>query len=74
MSNTLKLNGKIIREAEPVQGRDYLIFDTEVTGFAIRIYRSGSRSFTFDYRFNGRQRRYRIGPPSVPISVRQLTG
>ena len=62
MGKTLRINEKIIRAAEPELGRDYLIFDNEVTGFAIRIYRSGSRSFTFDYRIHGRQRRYRIGP------------
>lgn len=62
MGNTLRVNEKIIRDAIPDPERDYLIFDSEVTGFAIRIYRSGSRSFTFDYRIQGRQRRYRIGP------------
>ena len=62
MGKSLRVNEKIIRDAEPEPGRDYLIFDNEVTGFAIRIYRSGSRSFTFDYRIHGRQRRYRIGP------------
>lgn len=62
MGNTLRINEKIIRDAIPDPERDYLIFDSEVTGFAIRIYRSGSRSFTFDYRIQGRQRRYRIGP------------
>lgn len=62
MGSTLRINEKIIRDAIPDPERDYLIFDSEVTGFAIRIYRSGSRSFTFDYRIQGRQRRYRIGP------------
>lgn len=62
MDSRLKLNEKVVRDAEPVKSRDYMIFDTDVTGFAIRIYRSGSRSFTFDYRIAGRQRRYRIGP------------
>lgn len=62
MSSGLKLNEKIVREATPKPGRDYLISDSEIAGFAIRIYRSGSRAFTMDYRINGRQRRYRIGP------------
>ena len=62
MGNQLRLNEKIIRSATPKAGRDYQIFDSDIAGFAIRIYRSGSRAFTMDYRINGRQRRYRIGP------------
>lgn len=61
MRNTLKLNEKIIRDLEPIEGRDYQVFDTEIAGFAIRIYRSGNKAFTLDYRINGRQRRYKIG-------------
>jgi integrase len=62
MSSQLKLNERTVRDATPKPGRDYLISDSEIAGFAIRIYRSGSRAFTMDYRINGRQRRYRIGP------------
>lgn len=61
MRKTLKLNKKIIRDLEPIEGRDYQVFDTEIAGFAIRIYRSGNKAFTLDYRINGRQRRYKIG-------------
>lgn len=61
MVNRLRLNEKSVREAEPAKGRDYQIFDTEVRGFAVCIYRSGSRAFTIDYRHAGRQRRMTIG-------------
>jgi hypothetical protein len=44
MPRRIRLNEKSVREAEPIQGKDYQIFDTEVRGFAICIYRSGSRS------------------------------
>ena len=50
MVNRLRLNEKAVREAEPAEGRDYQIFDTDVRGFAVCIYRSGSRAFTLDYR------------------------
>ncbi|HCY99760.1 MAG: integrase [Rhodobacterales bacterium RIFCSPHIGHO2_02_FULL_62_130] len=56
-----KLTEKVIREAEPVTGRDYQIFDTEVRGFAACIYRGGGRAFTLDYRHAGRQRRMTFG-------------
>jgi len=46
-----------VRDAEPAEGRDYQIFDTDVRGFAVCIYRGGGRAFTLDYRYAGRQRR-----------------
>jgi integrase len=61
MVNRLRLNEKSVRDAEPEKGRDYQIFDTEVRGFAVCIYRSGSRAFTIDYRHAGRQRRMTLG-------------
>lgn len=61
MPKRMRLNDKSVREPRPVKGRDYQIFDTEVRGFAVCIYRSGSRAFTLDYRYAGRQRRITIG-------------
>ena len=57
MVNRQKLTEKVLREAEPAEGRDYQIFDTDVRGFAVCIYRGGGRAFTLDYRYAGRQRR-----------------
>jgi len=57
MVNRQKLTEKVLRDAEPVVGRDYQIFDTDVRGFAACIYRGGGRAFTLDYRYAGRQRR-----------------
>lgn len=61
MRNRLKLNEKEVRDLEADKGRDYQVFDSEITGFAIRVYRSGNKAFTLDYRINGRQRRYKLG-------------
>jgi integrase len=61
MPERTKLTEKVIREAEPVVGRDYQIFDTDVRGFAACIYRGGGRAFTIDYRHAGRQRRMTFG-------------
>ena len=36
--------------------------DPKATGFGVRSYPGGGRSFFIDYRLNGRQRRYTIGP------------
>jgi integrase len=42
-------------------GKPYLIFDSEVSGLALKVYPSGRKSFVFDWRQLGRQRRIVIG-------------
>ena len=61
MVKRLKLNEKMLRDAEPIAGKSYQVFDTEILGLAARINSSGMRGFTLDYRFAGRQRRMTIG-------------
>ncbi|PVZ49381.1 tyrosine-type recombinase/integrase [Thalassobacter stenotrophicus] len=61
MKPRVKLTEKIVRDAEPIPGRDYQIFDGELRGFAVCIYRGGGRAFTIDYRYAGRQRRMTLG-------------
>ena len=61
MVKRLRLKDKTVREQVPEEGRHIQVFDTEVRGFSIRILRSGSRSFSLDYRLKGRQRRMAIG-------------
>ncbi|EKD60109.1 MAG: hypothetical protein ACD_54C00933G0004, partial [uncultured bacterium] len=61
MVKRLRLNDKTVREQTPEEGRHVQVFDTEVRGFSIRILASGSRCFSLDYRFAGRQRRMTIG-------------
>ena len=55
-----RLTEKITRAAKPTV-RQYQLFDSEVLGFALVIYKSGSKAFNLSYRVNGRQRRYTIG-------------
>jgi len=61
MVKRLKLNEKTLREAEPIEGNSYQIFDTEILGLAAKVQKSGMRTFTLDYRYAGRQRRMTIG-------------
>lgn len=60
MRNREKSTEKLVRAAE-IRVKAWQIFDTEVLGLSICIYPSGSRSFMFDYRATGRQRRLTIG-------------
>ena len=68
MVKRLRLNDKTVREQIPEAGRDYQVFDTEVRGFSIRILRSGSRSFSLDYRYAGAQRRMAIEHETAPFA------
>tara|TARA_R110002072_G_scaffold29455_4_gene93120 strand:+ start:511 stop:1776 length:1266 start_codon:yes stop_codon:yes gene_type:complete len=61
MPERIKLTEKVLRDATPMPGRDYQIFDSELRGFAVCIYRGGGRAFTLDYRHAGRQRRMTFG-------------
>ena len=60
MRNRERLTEKLIRAAQ-TRARPWQLFDTEVLGLSICIYPSGWRSFMFDYRAAGRQRRMTIG-------------
>lgn len=61
MVRRLKLSEKTLRDAEPLAGRSYQVFDTEILGLSARVHCSGTRAFTLDYRYAGRQRRMTIG-------------
>ena len=37
-------------------------YDGEISGFGLRVTASGSKGFVLNYRFNGQERRYTIGP------------
>ncbi|KGJ23447.1 tyrosine-type recombinase/integrase [Paracoccus sanguinis] len=60
MRNRERLTEKLVRAAEP-RPKAWQIFDSDVLGLSICIYPSGGRSFMFDYRAAGRQRRLTIG-------------
>jgi integrase len=55
-----RLTDRGISALKPSDASTYF-FDTEVAGLALRLYPSGLRSFVFDYRENGKQRRVTIG-------------
>jgi integrase len=44
--------------------------DSKATGFGVRSYKGGGKSFFIDYRLDGRQRRFTIGPfPRWPVAA-----
>ena len=58
----------------PPDRRDRLVFDDDLTGFAIRVTRDGSKIFLFQYRRGAAVRRVRIGTYGdlTPAQARRL--
>lgn len=67
MPNRQKLTNTNVR-ALTATGRDYKVWDTEVSGLHIRVTKTGSKSFSFFYRTrDGRQRSLRIGKTTMTV-------
>jgi integrase len=59
-----KLTKRVVDGAE-AQAKDYFIWDDELPGFGLRVFKSGKRSYLIQYRSAGRSRRYTIGVHGV---------
>src|SRR3954471_15738710 len=55
-----KLNKRTVEAVLP-QERDVVVWDDELPGFGLRVFRSGKRSYVIQYRAAGRSRRFTIG-------------
>ncbi len=60
--NTARLTKRVIDGLEPIEGKDYSVWDSELIGFGVRVKPSGSKSFQLKYRNSrGDQRKKTIG-------------
>src|SRR5690606_17078978 len=67
---TAKLTDKVVKGATPPKSGQLFIRDSEVKGFALRVMASGAKSFVFEARIRGRNRRLTIGPyPGVSVDA-----
>ncbi|MDT8872945.1 Arm DNA-binding domain-containing protein [Komagataeibacter rhaeticus] len=55
-----RISKRIIATLQPAE-KDYIVWDDQVAGFALRVWPSGRMSYVVHYRTNGRFRRYTIG-------------
>jgi integrase len=74
-----KLSKRVVDHAETGEN-DYFIWDDELPGFGLRIFKSGKRSYLVQYRAKGRTRRFTIGthgvwtPDTARVQARVLLG
>ncbi|AWC20857.1 Prophage CP4-57 integrase [Aminobacter sp. MSH1] len=74
-----RLTKRVVDAAE-IRDADYFIWDDELPGFGLRMFRSGKRSYLVQYRAAGRTRRYTIGlhgvwtPETARREARMLLG
>lgn len=68
-------------DAVAATGREQFLWDSEMRGFGARVSREGRVAYIVQYRFEGRQRRYKIGPHGAPwtpetarIEARRILG
>ena len=59
-----KITKRLIDNLEP-QDKDYFIWDSEVSGFGLRIFKTGRKSYLIQYRVGSRTRRMTIGAHGV---------
>ncbi len=64
-----KLTKRSVEAAVP-KGRDYFLWDDDLSGFGLRVFASGKRSYLVQYKAAGRTRRVTIGPHG-PITAQQ---
>ncbi|MEE9433736.1 MAG: tyrosine-type recombinase/integrase [Sphingorhabdus sp.] len=55
-----KLTKRTVDSAE-THNKDYVVWDDQLPGFGLRVFKSGKRSYIIQYRSAGRSRRYTIG-------------
>lgn len=60
----MKLTKRNVETLE-IRSADYLVWDSDVSGFGVRVYPSGKKAYLVQYRSGKRTRRYTIGAHGV---------
>ena len=59
-----KITKRLVDSLSP-KDKDYFIWDSDVSGFGVRVFKTGRKSYLIQYRFGNRTRRLTIGPHGV---------
>jgi integrase len=71
---TMKLTAAQIQRLElPTKQNDVVYFDSETTGFGVRLRSTGGRSYVFYYKAAGRTRRCNIGTVSATVTAAEVS-
>ena len=57
-----RFDDRLLKTLAPPESGNRIYYDDQITGLGLRITAAGARSFVFNYRINGRERRYTVGP------------
>jgi integrase len=66
----MKLNKTSVEKIQPIPGNQMMYWDSEITGFGVRVSPGGSRSFFYQGRLNGKVKKVTIGRLG-PITAEQ---
>lgn len=61
MTDKIKLNKTAVERLQPAPGVQLIVWDSEVTGYGVRVSPGGSKTFFYQGRFNGKPVKYTIG-------------
>ncbi len=56
-----KISDKTVKHLKPPQNGNRILYDTQISGFGVRITAAGAVSFILNYHVHGRERRFTIG-------------
>ncbi|MDT0619886.1 integrase arm-type DNA-binding domain-containing protein [Salinisphaera sp. P385] len=57
-----RLTDRLVKAMPAPATRYRIVWDEKISGFGVRVTKSGAKSFVLNYRVLGRERRYTIGP------------
>ena len=65
-----KITKRLVDSLEPDPARDVLVWDTELSGFGLRITRGGVKSYIFQYKIHRRTRRITLGEHGRELTLK----
>lgn len=73
-NRTKRITNQVVTALKPPRAGNRIVWDSDLTGFGVRVTAGGAISFVLRYVLNGRERRYTLGkhPDLSPGAAREL--